>query len=285
MGELDGRVAIITGAGRLRGIGRACAVALAGLGADVVVTGTGRDPATFPPDEKAVSWRDVESTADQVRELGRRALTLIADVSDSGDVQAMVDRTLEEFGRVDILINNAAFARGPDRVPILDLDDDIFQKVVDIKIGGTYLCTKAVARELIRQGEGGKIVNVSSTAGKRGSPNTLAYNAANFAVVGMTQSMARELGPLRHKRQLRLPRRRGHAPHGRRGQRRGVGGAGERHPHRQERHRRGDRRVHGLPLHGGGLMDSGPVDQPQRRHCDGALGESPSTQAQSLPGT
>ena len=195
MGELDGKVAIVTGAGRLRGIGRACAVALAGLGADVVVTGTGRDPATFPPDEKAVDWRDVESTAEQVRELGRRALTLTVDVSDSGDVQAMVDRTLEEFGRVDILMNNAAFARGPDRVPILDLDDDIFQKVVDIKIGGTYLCTKAVARELIRQGEGGKIVNVSSVAGKRGSPNTLAYNAANFAVVGMTQSMARELGP------------------------------------------------------------------------------------------
>ena len=195
MGELDGKVAIVTGAGRLRGIGRACAVALAELGADVVVTGTGRDPATFPPDEKAVNWRDVESTAEQVRELGRRALTLTVDVSDSGDVQAMVARTLEEFGRVDILMNNAAFARGPDRVPILDLDDDIFQKVVDIKIGGTYLCTKAVARELIRQGEGGKIVNVSSVAGKRGSPNTLAYNAANFAVVGMTQSMARELGP------------------------------------------------------------------------------------------
>ena len=195
MGELDGKVAIVTGAGRLRGIGRACAVALAGLGADVVVTGTGRDPASFPPDEKAVNWRDVESTAEQVRELGRRALTLTVDVSDSGDVQAMVDRTLEEFGRIDILMNNAAFARGPDRVPILDLDDDIFQKVVDIKIGGTYLCTKAVARELIRQGEGGKIVNVSSVAGKRGSPNTLAYNAANFAVVGMTQSMARELGP------------------------------------------------------------------------------------------
>ena len=195
MGELDGKVAIVTGAGRLRGIGRACAVALAQLGADVVVTGTGRDRATFPPDEKAVDWRDVESTADQVRELGRRALTMTVDVSDSGDVQRMVERTLEEFGRVDILMNNAAFARGADRVPILDLDDDIFQKVVDIKIGGTYLCTKAVARELIRQGEGGKIVNVSSVAGKRGSPNTLAYNAANFAVVGMTQSMARELGP------------------------------------------------------------------------------------------
>ena len=195
MRELDGKVAIVTGAGRLRGIGRACAVALAQLGADVVVTGTGRDPDTFPDDEKTVDWRDVESTAEQVRELGSRALTMTTDVSDGGDVRRMVERTLEEFGRVDILMNNAAFARGPDRVPILDLDDDIFQKVVDIKIGGTYLCTKAVAGELIRQGEGGKIVNVSSVAGKRGSPNTLAYNAANFAVVGMTQSMARELGP------------------------------------------------------------------------------------------
>ena len=195
MGELDGKVAIVTGAGRLRGIGRACAVALASLGADVVVTGTGRSPDTFPPDEKAVNWTDVESTADEVRALGRRALPLIGDVSKREDVQKMVDGTLQEFGRVDILINNAAFARGPDRVPIVELDDDIFQKVVDIKVGGTYLCTKAVAKELLRQGDGGKIVNVSSTAGKRGSPNTLAYNAANFAVVGMTASMARELGP------------------------------------------------------------------------------------------
>ena len=107
----------------------------------------------------------------------------------------MVDRTLEEFGRIDILVNNAAYARGPDRVPIVELDDDIFQKVVDIKVGGTYLCSKAVVKELLRQGEGGKIVNVSSTAGKRGMVNTLAYNASNFAVVGMTQSMAKELGP------------------------------------------------------------------------------------------
>jgi len=195
MGELDGKVAIITGAGRLRGIGRACAVALAGLGADVVVTGTGRSPDTFPPDEKAVNWRDVESTADQIRALGRKALPLIGDVRDREDVQTIVDRTLEELGRVDILVNNAAFARGPDRVSIIELDDDVFQKVIDIKVGGTYLCTKMVAKELLRQGEGGKIVNVSSTAGKRGSPNTLAYNAANFAIVGMTASMARELGP------------------------------------------------------------------------------------------
>ena len=148
MPEMDGKVAIVTGAGRLRGIGRAAAISLARLGADVVVTGTGRDPNSFPPDEKAVGWKDIQSTAEQVRSQGRRSLPLIVDVTDRENVQNMIDRTMEELGRVDILINNAAFARGPDRVPILDLDPDIFQKVVDIKITGTYLCTKAFVKAL-----------------------------------------------------------------------------------------------------------------------------------------
>ena len=195
MAELDKKVAIVTGAGRMRGIGGAAALALARLGAHVVVTGTGRDPETFPDDEKAIGWRDVESVADQVRAEGRRCLTLTVDVADKDDVENMVDRTVEEFGRVDILINNAAFARGVDRVPILELDREIFQRVMDIKVTGTFLCTKAAIKYMIEQGEGGKIVNISSSAGKRGSANTLAYNGANFAIVGMTQSMARELGP------------------------------------------------------------------------------------------
>ena len=108
----------------------------------------------------------------------------------------MIDQAVKEFGRVDMLVNNAAYARGPDRVPVLDLDDGIFQRVIDIKITGTYLCTKAFVGALQEQGHGGKIVNISSTAGKRGSANTLAYNAANFAIVGMTQSMAHEFGPM-----------------------------------------------------------------------------------------
>ena len=195
MTELKGKVAIVTGAGRLRGIGRGAAVALARLGADVVVTGTGRSPETFPPDEKTAGWRDIESTAEQVRAEGTRALPLVVDVADRVQVQTMVDRTVQEFGRVDILVNNAAFARGPDRVPIVDLDPDIFQKVLDIKVTGTYLCSKAVAKVLIEQGEGGKIVMVSSSAGKRGGAATLAYNAACFAQVGMTQSLGKELGP------------------------------------------------------------------------------------------
>jgi 3-oxoacyl-[acyl-carrier protein] reductase len=194
MGELDGKVAIITGAGRLRGIGRAAAEALAKLGADVVVTGTGRSPDTFPDDEKAIGWNDIHTVAERVREIGRRALPLVVDVTNREDVKRMVDETLKEFGRIDILINNAAYARAEDRTPILDLDEDTFQRVMDIKVTGTFLCTKAAIKPMIDQGEGGKIVNISSTAGKRGSANTLAYNGANFAIVGMTQSMAKELG-------------------------------------------------------------------------------------------
>lgn len=195
MGELDNKVALVTGAGRLRGIGRATALALARLGADVAVTGTGRDPSTFPDDEKAVGWADVEGTAKQIQGVGRRALPLIFDVTDVDQVSKAVQDTIEALGRIDILVNNAAVARGEDRVSITELDPAVFQRVVDVKIRGTFLLTREVVRHLLVQDDGGKIVNISSIAGKRGGPNTLAYNAANFAMIGMTQSMACELGP------------------------------------------------------------------------------------------
>ena len=192
--ELKGKVAIVTGAGRLRGIGRAAAIALAKLGADVVVTGTGRSPESYPEDEKAIGWKDIESVADLVRAEGTKALPLVVDVTNEGHVKNMINQTIDKFGRIDILINNAAYARAEDRVPIVELDEKVFQKVVDIKLTGTFLCSKGVVEQMIKQGDGGKIVNISSTAGKKGSANFLAYNAGNFGVVGMTQSLARELG-------------------------------------------------------------------------------------------
>ena len=191
--ELSGKVAIVTGAGRLRGIGRATANVLARMGADVVVTGTGRDPETFPPDEKEAGWRDIESTADEVRSFGVRALPVVMDVSKAEDVQNLIDHSVAEFGSVDILINNAAAPYGEDRVPVVEVAEDVFKKVLDVKVVGTYLCSKAAAIQMIEQGDGGRIINISSTAGKRGNANMAAYNAANFAVDGFTQALAKEL--------------------------------------------------------------------------------------------
>ena len=192
MGALDGRVALVTGGGRLRGIGRATAVALAGLGADVVVTGTGRDPASYPDDEKKVGWRDVESTAEQVRALGRRALTWVGDVSRADGVKSLVDAVVQGFGRIDVLVNNAAYPRGNDRVPLPELDEDVWRRVLEIKLTGAFLLCKRIVPMMIQQ-KWGRIINLSSVAGKRGSPNTAAYNAANFGIQGLTQSLAMEV--------------------------------------------------------------------------------------------
>lgn len=195
MGELTGKVAIVTGAGRLRGIGRSTALALARAGADVVITGTGRSPETFPPDEKKVSWRDIESVADEIGQLGQRALPLVVDISKSDQVKSMVKRTLSEFGRIDILMNNAAYARGPDRVPVVEISEEVWRRTIDVDINGTFLCCKAVAQVLIKQGQGGRIINISSLSGKRAKPNRPAYVTAKFGIIGLTQALAWELGP------------------------------------------------------------------------------------------
>jgi NAD(P)-dependent dehydrogenase (short-subunit alcohol dehydrogenase family) len=192
MSVLDGRVAVVTGAGRLRGIGRATAVGLAEMGADVVVTGTGRDPASYPEDEKKAGWRDVESTAEQVRAKGRRAMTWTGDVSRADEVARLVDGVVRTFGRLDVLVNNAAYPRGNDRVPLPELDEAVWRRVLDVKLTGAFLLCKKVVPIMVSQ-KWGRIVNLSSIAGKRGSPSTAAYNAANFGIQGLTQSLAMEV--------------------------------------------------------------------------------------------
>ena len=192
---LEGKTAIVTGAGRLRGIGRAAAVALAGMGANVVVTGTGRDPATFPKDEIDAGWRDIESTAEQIREAGSKALTVVADAVSAADARRVAAATMAEFGRIDILVNNAAYMRGSDRAPLGDLSEDIWDKVIDIKLKGSFLMTQAALPAMIGGGQGGSIVNVSSIAGMTGWANTAAYCTANWGIRGFTLSLAAELAP------------------------------------------------------------------------------------------
>ncbi|MEK9676686.1 MAG: SDR family NAD(P)-dependent oxidoreductase, partial [Chloroflexota bacterium] len=145
--ELTGKVAIVTGAGRMRGIGRGTAVVLAQMGANVAVTGTGRDPSTFPDDEKTAGWRDIESTAEEIESYGVEALPVVCNVADQDDVERMVAAVVERFGRLDIIVNNAAAPYGADRVSVLDMDTNVFRRVMDIKVMGTFYCSKAAARQ------------------------------------------------------------------------------------------------------------------------------------------
>jgi 3-oxoacyl-[acyl-carrier protein] reductase len=166
-------------------------MSLAGLGASVVVTGTGRDPDTFPPDEKAAGWKDVQSTAEHVRQLGPGALALVADVTDEQQVEQMMSRTLEEFGRVDILVNNAGVALH-DRIP--DIREEDFDRTYQVNTKGLFLCTQAVFSRMCEQGSG-HIVNVSSTSGKQGSAGFGSYAASKFAAIGFTQATHAEGQP------------------------------------------------------------------------------------------
>ena len=97
--ELEGKVAIVTGAGRMRGIGRASANTLARMGANIVITGTGKNPNTFPDDEKKADWKDIFSTSKEVESYGRLALPIVTDVTDDNAVKNLINITLETFGR------------------------------------------------------------------------------------------------------------------------------------------------------------------------------------------
>ncbi|MFE6508422.1 SDR family NAD(P)-dependent oxidoreductase [Nocardioides sp. NPDC057767] len=191
---LAGKVAVVTGAGRMRSIGRALAVELARAGCDVVVTGTGRRPEDRPADEFAAGWRDIESVADEVRALGRRALTVVCDIAVPEDVRLLLDRTLTELGRVDVVVNNAAASRGQDRVPLTDLPVEAFDRVMAVNLRGTFLMTQTFGRHLIAHGEGGSIINISSIGGKLSGAGTGAYSASKAAVQSLTSSAAKELG-------------------------------------------------------------------------------------------
>ena len=147
---LEGKVAVVTGAGRLRSIGRPCAIELARAGCDIVLTGTGRAPDRYPDDEKRVGWRDIESVADEVRALGRRCETFISDVRNPAAVDTLVKDVSSRFGRVDIVINNAGAARGADRVPVIDLEPDVWQNVLQTNLTGTFLMSREMARYNVR---------------------------------------------------------------------------------------------------------------------------------------
>jgi len=170
--DLDGRVAIVTGGGR--GIGFQMAQGLADAGADLVLCA-----------------RNVERCEEAAAQLPTRALALPCNVADPDSVTAMVTRVEHEFGRVDVLVNNAGTVWGaaPEDLPL-----EGWQKVLNVNLTGVFLCAQAVGRTMIESGEGGKIVNIASVAGLHGAPaevmNALPYNATKGGVIALTRDLA-----------------------------------------------------------------------------------------------
>ncbi|MEZ5736417.1 MAG: SDR family oxidoreductase [Novosphingobium sp.] len=198
---LMGLTALVTGCGRRDGIGRAIALELARQGADVAITdletGAARNLGESEADE--VEWLGLESAAAEIEALSRRTLALTGDISSEATAQNLVAEAVEHLGKVDILVNNAGAPHGADRGPSWEIPVAAFDSVMAINARGTFLMCRFAMQHMLRRlhaGEelAGRIVNIASGAGKRGFPDRAAYCASKFAVIGLTQTMAQELG-------------------------------------------------------------------------------------------
>lgn len=171
-GVLDGRVAVVTGASR--GIGRSIALALAEAGADVALAG--RDVARL------------DAVAGQIRDSGRSALAVPTDVTDRARVDALVARTVDELGGLDIVVNNSGVVSS---LPLLEVSDEEWDRVLDTNLRGVFLVTRAAGRHLVEQGSG-KVVNIASNFAFKGVAGHAAYCASKAGVVAFTRAMAVE---------------------------------------------------------------------------------------------
>lgn len=172
--NLAKRLAIVTGAAQ--GIGEAISLRLANAGADVVVVDLNLPPA--------------EAVAERIRALGRRSVGVRCDVSQAADVGEMRDRVLREFGKVEILVNNAGIPGK--NAPVVEVSEQDWDLVMAVDLKSVFLCSKAVLPSMIER-RYGRIVNIASIAGKEGNPNLAAYSAAKAGVIALTKALAKEV--------------------------------------------------------------------------------------------
>src|SRR3954447_26589023 len=177
-GLLSGKVAIVTGAAM--GMGEATARVFAAAGAHVLVSD--------------IDAEQGEATAQAIRQDGGSASFVRTDVSNAGDVEAMVRTAVERHGRIDCAVNNAAVT--PDTHPIAELDEQEFDRVLAVDLKGVALCLKYEIAQMLAQGDGGAIVNVGSVSSFRPQPNNAAYVAAKHGVIGLTKTASLENAPL-----------------------------------------------------------------------------------------
>ena len=175
--SLDGKTIVITGGGT--GLGREMALAMGRAGADLVIASRRTGP--------------IEEVAALVRDMGRRSLTVSTDVTDSTQVERLFRTTLDEFGKVDVLLSNAGIVRGQGATPIWDVTDDDWRFGIDTNLTGSFYCARAIAKHMVERGEG-KIVNVASGFGLRGGRDNYMYTCGKGGIVQLTRSLAISLG-------------------------------------------------------------------------------------------
>lgn len=174
--KMEGKTVIVTGGGT--GLGKAMALALARAGANVVVAARRLQP--------------IQETAGEVRALGRRALPAQTDVTDTEQVGSMVEHAKEEFGRIDVLINNAGIVREHRPKPIWEITDEEWRVGIDVNLSSAFYCARAVARDMVERGSG-KIINVASGLGFRGGRDNYMYGAAKGGIINLTRVIATSL--------------------------------------------------------------------------------------------
>ncbi|MFM7320037.1 MAG: 3-oxoacyl-[acyl-carrier-protein] reductase [Armatimonadota bacterium] len=175
--SLEGKVAVVTGAGRGgHGIGHGIAMALAAAGADVVITAR-------------TNIADAEAVAAAVEALGRKALAVRCDVSESSSVDALFAEVDAEFGKIDVLVNNAGITKD---TLLLRMSEEQWDAVLDANLKGTFLCTRAAAKRMLSK-RSGRIINITSVNGIVGSPGQANYSASKAGMIGFTRTVAKEL--------------------------------------------------------------------------------------------
>jgi len=171
--QLDGQVAIITGGSK--GIGRAIADGYAAEGCAVVIA--------------ARTQSDIDAAVDEISSAGGKALGVRCDVSDESSVANLVEASLAEFGKVDILVNNAAAIHGP--IPAEELDLATWRTVIDVNLTGAFICAKAVLPHMYEE-QSGKLINISSIGGRKGGWGRAAYRSTKAALISLTETLAAE---------------------------------------------------------------------------------------------
>jgi meso-butanediol dehydrogenase/(S,S)-butanediol dehydrogenase/diacetyl reductase len=191
--SLAGKTAVVTGAGRAKGLGEAIAARLAAAGASVVLSDIGRAADAATPGTMIGSHSELETVAAGIRAEGGQVSTCLCDVRRPAEVQALADYALAQTGRLDIWINNAGI--GYLMKPLLEVQPEDWNAVIDVNLSGAFFGLQAAARAMVAQGRGGRIINIASQAAKSGFAMAQAYTSSKHGLVGLVRSAAIELGP------------------------------------------------------------------------------------------